>query len=174
MINPFSTNTQKPEPVSRSTPPTSLRPTSVSIYAQHSRGLWQPTHPVMFIVMMSTYTHADTALSNGTVVPLAYCPTLQDAHKALTSLTRQYGDTRVNSGSKWGCYFNVTGKNKTRTFWVKEVGHARALRMTDFDELDGGLGDDLIEDVGVGEHSLGAYADSTTTLAAVKSGENAV
>ena len=39
-----------------------------------------------------------------------------------------------------GHYLKVSGAGKTRAFWVKEVGHARVLKMMDFGEIDGGLG----------------------------------
>jgi hypothetical protein len=140
--------TQKSTPSSPSKPPASLKPSNLSVYAQQHRGLWQPTTPSIFVVMMSTFQKTNRSLPNETVTPLAHFPTLDDAREALQAFARQHCVAGVTEDIDLGHYFKVSGAGKTRTFWVKEVGHARVLKMMDFDELDGGLGGERAGDFG--------------------------
>lgn len=96
--------------------------------------------PSIFVVLMSTFHSTNRSLPNETVEPLAYCPTLDGARVALQALARQHVVAGVTENIDLGHYFKVPGTGKTRTFWVKEVSHARVLKMMDFDEIDGGLG----------------------------------
>ncbi|KAJ8117119.1 hypothetical protein OPT61_g1592 [Boeremia exigua] len=123
---------------------------------------------------MSTQNNVTIGLPNDTVVPLAHCPTLQDAHEALAGLARKYGVEHLAEDSGWGRYFNVVGKSKTRMFWVKQVGHARALKMIDFDELDGGLGDEWVGSGGEGEEERAAADTPGDTPEAVVLVDSAV
>lgn len=82
-------------------PPTSdtarstLEPTSLSVYAQHSRGLWQPTNgnnSSVFVIMMATRSIIDKYdwITKDDVSPLAHCATLADARKELQALALRY------------------------------------------------------------------------------------
>lgn len=149
------------EPLPQNAPtqetPTTFRPTSLSVYAQHSGGLWQPANgdnSSVFINAMSTQNNSGnlTLASHHTVSLLAPCETLVNACKNLKTLARQYGvPTHVSENTETGYHFKIVGKHKTRTIWVQEVGHARSLSMISLDDIDGGIdgdwnGDDQIED----------------------------
>jgi hypothetical protein len=140
--------TQKSTPLSPSKPPASLKPSTLSVYAQQHKGLWQPTTPSIFVVMMSTSHNTNRSLPNETVTPLAHCPTLDSTREALQALARQHCGAGVTEDIDLGHYVKVSGAGKTRTFWVKEVGHARVLKIMDFDEIDGGLGGERAGDFG--------------------------
>lgn len=146
--------TQAPSRLNLDTPLTSFKPTSAKIYAQHSYGVWQPNLTTVFVIMMSTFSHTESEPFGGTCIPLAHCPSLHHAQLNLMALAKQRFGCHVTKYSKWGHYFEVQGKNRTRTFWIKEIEAATSLRLFDFDELDGGLGDDsdieclVVEDEG--------------------------
>ena len=89
---------------------------------------------------MSTFHTTNRSVPNETVNPLAHCLTLGGAREALQALARQHCVAEVTENIDLGHYFKVPGAGKPRTFWVKEVGHARVLKIIDFDEIDGGLG----------------------------------
>lgn len=131
--------------------PTAFEPTSLSVYAQHSRGLWQPTNGAessIYIIMMSTRNNVNSLvwITNDTVSPLAHCATLKDAHKNLHALAQQHGNAEIVKDVNIGHHFKIVGEHKTRTIWVKEVGHARSLKLIDLDDVDGGMHDDWIGD----------------------------
>jgi hypothetical protein len=132
------------------TPPSTYKPTSLSVYAQHSRGLWQPTNgndSSTFIVMMATRSIIDKHdwISKDDVSPLAHCATLADARKELQALAQRYENaTPVVENIEFGHHFKIVGKHKTRTIWIKEVGHARSLKMINLDDIDGGMYEDWI------------------------------
>ena len=88
---------------------------------------------------MSTFHNTNRSLPNETVKPLAHCPTLDGTRVALQALARQHVVAGVTEDIDLGHYFKVPGAGKTHTFWVKEVGHARVLKMMELDEIDGRL-----------------------------------
>ncbi|KAF3047290.1 hypothetical protein E8E11_007301 [Didymella keratinophila] len=107
--------------------PSTFKPMSLSVYAQHSRGLWQPTNgndSSTFIIMMATRSNGDNTR---------------------TALRERYENaTTVVENIELGHHFKIVGKHKARTIWIKEVGHARSLKMINLDEADGGMYDDWI------------------------------
>lgn len=138
-----------PAPTSDASPSV-FKPTSLFVYAQHSRGLWQPTNGTsssVFIIMMATRSTVDKRDWNikDDVTPLVHCATLADARKNLEMLAQQYQNaTKVVEDVEHGHHFMIAGKHKTRTVWVKEVGHARSLKMINLDDVDGGRVEDSV------------------------------
>lgn len=126
---------------------TSFKSTSTAIYKKHSPGLWQPYHSTIFLIMMSTFCHSETDSLGGACVPLAHCSSLDYAHQNLAALARHCGvDTKVLDDPSWSHSFAVKGAVRSRSFWIKEVEHTMSLKMMDFDEIDGGLGDKWVMD----------------------------
>ncbi|KAJ4378479.1 hypothetical protein N0V86_006184 [Didymella sp. IMI 355093] len=130
--------------------PSTFKPRSLSVYAQHSRGLWQPTNgnnSSVFVIMMATRNNVEKYdwTTRDDVAPLAHCATLADAHKNIQALALQYKNaTRVCEVIEHGHHFKIVGKHKTRTIWIQEVGHARSLKLIDLDDIDGGVHEDCI------------------------------
>jgi len=137
-------------PPTSDTPPSTFKPTSPSVYAQHSRGLWQPTNgndSSTLIIMMATRSNGDKYdwVTKDDVSPLAHCATLANARKELQALAQRCENaTAVVENIELGHHFKIVGKHKTRTIWIKEVGHARSLKMINLDDVDGGMYDDWI------------------------------
>jgi hypothetical protein len=162
-------------------PPSTFKPTSLSVYAQHSRGLWQPTNgnnSSVFVIMMATRNNVDKYdwITKDDVAPLAHCATLADAHKNIQALALQYENaTHVCEDIEHGHHFKIVGKHKTRTIWIQEVGHSRSLKLIDLDDIDGGMYEDCIGDGQVenenislkssSDHELGAETDASTLIA---------
>ncbi|KAJ4354726.1 hypothetical protein N0V95_003567 [Ascochyta clinopodiicola] len=111
--------------------PTTFVPSNVTVYAKHSVGLWQPTHPTIFIIMKSISRHPTVSLSNQSVEPVAHCPTLEAAYQAIEALTQQHPSGILLKDPDWG-WFQIPGEKVTHTFWVEEVGHSRVLKWMDF------------------------------------------
>jgi hypothetical protein len=107
--------TQKSTPLSPSKLPASLKPSTVPIYAQQHKGLWQPTTPSIFVVIMSTFHNTNRSLPNETVTPLAHCPTLDSAREALQALARQHCGAGVTEDIDLGHYVKVSGTGKRWT-----------------------------------------------------------
>lgn len=132
-------------PPTSDAPPTSFKPTSLAVYAQHSRGLWQPTNgnnSSVFIIMMATRHNADNGdrITKDDVSPLAHCATMADPRKELHEFAQSYENaTPVVENIELGHHFKIVGKHKTRTIWIKEVGHARSLKMINLEDVDGGM-----------------------------------
>lgn len=125
-------------------PRTTFNPTSLAVYARHSRGLWQPSNgntSSVFVITMSTRNNTNT-----TTALLAHCPSLADAHKNLDALAQRYGNATRLTHPDVGRYFTIVGERSTRTLWVVEVSHHRALKNTDLDDVDCGVGQDCVVD----------------------------
>ncbi|KAF3034260.1 hypothetical protein E8E12_006288 [Didymella heteroderae] len=141
------------DPSAADTLPSTFKPTSLCVYTQHSRGLWQPTNgnnSSVFIIMMATRNNVDKYdwITEDDVSPLAHCATIADARKELQGLAQRYENaTPVVENIELGHHFKIVGKHKTRTVWVKEVGHARSLKMVNLDDVDGGMYEDWIGNV---------------------------
>lgn len=121
--------------------PSTFKPTSLSVYAQYSRGLWQPingNNSSVFIIMMATRSNVDKYdLITNDVSPLAHCATIADARKELQLLALRYENTTpIVENIELGHHFKIVGKHKTRTIWVKEVSHPRSLKMINLDDVD--------------------------------------
>ncbi|KAF9693490.1 hypothetical protein EKO04_008509 [Ascochyta lentis] len=145
-------------------PPTTFVPSNTFIYAKHSAGLWQPTQPTIFIIMKSTYCHPTISLSNQSIEPVAHCPTLEAVHQALEALAQQYPNGVLLKDHEWG-WFQIAGEKMTHTFWIKEVGHARALKWMDFDHgvVDDWFTSDTTTSRSVTSEGIGSATDKSNT-----------
>lgn len=136
------------KPPTSDTPSSTFKSTNLIVYAHHSRGLWQPTNgnnSSIFIISMATRSVIDEYdwITGNDISPLAHCATMADARKELRALANRCENaTSVIENSKLGHHFKIIGKHKTRTIWVKEVGHARSLKMINLDDIDGGMHED--------------------------------
>ncbi|KAF3007771.1 hypothetical protein E8E13_010224 [Curvularia kusanoi] len=61
-------------------------------------------------------------------------PDARQAHEALQALAQRYSVAGVTNETHVDHSFSIVGADKTRAFWVVEVGHARALEIVDFDD----------------------------------------
>lgn len=128
--------------------PSTFNPTSLAVYTRHSRGLWHPAtgnNSSLFVITMSTRNNAGTTNNADTTTntaALAHCPSLADVQEHLHALAQRYGATRLTDGAV-GSRYEITGARATRMLWIQEVGHARALKMVDLDDVDGGMGEDV-------------------------------
>jgi hypothetical protein len=162
----------QPDPPS-SDAPTTFKPTNLQVYAQHSRGLWHPTHQSTFIIMKSVCNHA--TLLTETIEPIAHCPFIEVAHQTLTALAQQYSnalliENRMNE-PEWG-HFKIVGEKRTHTFWVKEVRDARGLKWTDLGVADDGTrnGEATKANVASGTADEDNLSDATTLDGAASDG----
>ncbi|KAF1358737.1 hypothetical protein EJ07DRAFT_179441 [Lizonia empirigonia] len=80
------TPSEAPSGTPSDTIPTTFKMTNLAVYAKYSVGLWQPTHPIIYLIMKSTSSTSDPTLPHDPAEPLAHCPTLEAAHQTLEGI----------------------------------------------------------------------------------------